>query len=386
MADRLNAIQFQQGVGDGEGQMMYLVAAPAHWLISRVQVDQWRPEQDSAAVCDQGYQRSESASHLKSIGRYLRGAIGRATTTSAPPVFPTSVLLAIREDADFAPAQSKGEKQALGWGRSGTLTIGDEQGLWVVDGQHRIKGLEAAIHDAEAEVQGLLKDYTLPVTIMVCKNKVHELIHFVTINKEAKNVRTDLAERLLDVVQTESPDLIADERIRKAVKQRSAALDIVRFLESEEGQPWFGRIAKPNERRSGDRVASEGQLTKSLRHICQAVPVGPKGWSEDDIKDFIVAFWSTLEQLLPSVFSSPRDFVLQRAVGFGALHRLLPNIRDYRDTDALKELLGSVEPYFTDPEYWRRRTGGASQYSSEGGYKEHAEKMLEEIRAQHARD
>jgi len=380
MADGLDAIRFQQGVGDGEGQMMYLLAAPVKWVISRVQVDHWDPQQDGAPVEDQGYQRSESTSHIRSIGRYLRGAIGRATTTNAPPVFPTSVLLAVREDVDFAPAQTNGENQLIGWGQPGTLTIGEDQELWVIDGQHRIKGLEAAIQNAPPEAQALLKDYTLPVTIMVCKSKVHELIHFVTINKEAKNVRTDLAERLLDVVQTENPDLIADERIRRSVKQRSAALDIVRFLESETNQPWCGRIAKPNERRGGDKVASEGQLSKSLRHICQARPIG---WSTEDLRDFVVDFWRVLAELRPEPFASPQQYVLQRAVGFGPLHRLLPNLTGHPDRTSLKTLLSGVDPFFTDAEYWERR-GEASQYSSEGGYRDHAQKMLEAIREHRA--
>lgn len=376
MSDQLAAIQFQQGVGDGEGQVMYLVAAPARWLIKRTQVDHWKPEQDGEDVEKQGYQRGESSSHINAIGRYIRGAVGRATSTNAPPVFPTSVLLAVREDVEFTDSNDEAEPAGPGWGRVGTVTIKDGQQLWVIDGQHRIKGLEKAVSEADVEVQALLQEYSLPVTIMVCKKKVHELIHFVTINKEAKSVRTDLAERLLDTIQSQNPDLIADERIRKAVKQRSAALDIARYLESTQDQPWYGRIAKPNERRGGNKVATEGQLSKSLRHICQARPIG---WSREDVRGFIVNFWQVLETLLPEPFESPKDYVLQRAVGFGALHRLLPNLAQHKSKQALKSLLEGVDPFFTDPNYWLRR-GEASQYSSEGGYKDHAERMLEAIR------
>lgn len=376
MADRLSAIEFQQGVGDKEGQVMYLVAAPAKWLISRHRVDRWRPEQDEADTQEQGYQRTESGSHLKAIGRYLRGAMGRVTSTNAPSLFPTSVLLAVREDVDFTPTNGDADQHGAGWGRPGVLNVAEDQVLWVIDGQHRIKGLETAIEEAEAEVKGLLKDYTLPVTIMVCKNKIHELIHFVTINKQAKNVRTDLAERLLDMVHADNPDLIPDEHLRKAVKGRSAALNIVRHLESAEDQPWYGRIAKPNERRSGDRVASEGQLSKSLRHILETRPIA---WSPEDVENFVVDFWCVLAELLPEPFESPRDYVLQRAVGFGALHRLLPNLTTHQDQKSLKAVLEGVDPYFTDATYWERR-GEASQYSSEGGYRDHAETMLEAIR------
>jgi len=370
-----DAVAFQQGVGQDHGQEMILFAAPASWLLRHAKVDRWLPESESEDPALQGYQRIVSDSHVTAISRYLRGALRRATPTESLPVFPTSILLSSREPLDFTPLP-KDSGDSPTWVRLGKLQIGPDIELWIVDGQHRLEGIKHAIEEASADVQALLGDYHLPVTVMVCQNKIDEMLHFVTINKEAKSVRTDLAERLLDTIRQIDPGLISDNRAEQ-IDDRSARLAIVKFLESQPAQPWFGRIAKPNERRSGEKVASEGQLSKSLRHICSARPIA---WHVEQLQTFIVDFWSTVSDLVPAAFAAPDQHVIQKGPGFASLHRLLPNIvASYRDRKGLKEMLEGVGPYFTEADYWAKG-GEASQFSSEGGYKILAGKILEAIR------
>jgi len=379
--DRFDAIRFQQGIGAEEGQTMYLCAMPARWLVSRPEVDRWRADVSDDDVNKQGYQRALSDSHLRAIVRYLLGTFQNAISSKALPVFPTSVLLSAREDIDFAPTDPKASEGPK-WAVLGKLTLPSTTRLYIIDGQHRIEGIKRAMEEAPPETKALLGDYHLPVTIMQCPEKTQEMYHFVTINKEAKNVRTDLAEQLLDVLRASDSSLIRDPKIRDAAGRRAAPLAIARELCVRDGQPWLGRIAKPNERRKGERVAGQGQLAKSLRHICQNPPVT---WTLDRLIQYVIDFWITLRELLPEAFTDPQSSTIQRAVGFGALHRLLQSlVLSYNGTrESIAKVLKGVEPYFTDASYWSKG-GESSQYSSEGGYSIHAQRMLDAINEQTA--
>jgi len=371
-----DAIAFQQGVGREHGQEMFLFAAPASWLSRHTKIDQWKPESESEELAKQGYQRVLTDSHVADISRYLRGALQRSSPTESLPVLPTSILLSCREPLNFTPLPNDGASAPV-WARPGKLEIGPDTQLWIVDGQHRLAGIKHAIEQATPDVQALLGDYHLPVTVMVCQNKIDEMLHFVTINGEAKSVRTDLAQRLLDTIRQSDPGLIGDEKARRAVTGRSEAISLVKYLETRPDQRWFGRIAKPNERRTGEKVASEGQLSKSLRHICKAKPIA---WGRDELQTFVVDFWSAIAELIPQAFAQPAEYVIQKGPGFGSLHHLLPKLTlEYTDRAGLKALLENVEPYFTDAEYWLKG-GEASQYSSEGGYKVLAELIEEAIK------
>jgi len=373
MDDQFRAVRFVQGVGQDSGQTMYLFAAPAKWLIDRAKIDKWKPGLADGDYAHQGYQRELSESHLSAISRYLAGTIREARPTNALPVFPTSVLLAVRSAVSFKADAGAGD--ANPWVRVGNLDLAGHQDIFIIDGQHRIAGLRKFIEMGDPGAE-LFLSYHLPVTLMVCENKIHELTHFLIINREAKSVRTDLAERLLDTVHRERPELIRDARLRRKAGEKAFALSIVRALETRPGQPWIGRIALPNQRRKGERVASEGQLSKSLRHI---VLNRPLGWSDEQVTSFVIDFWKALAELLPAAFQRPRDFLIQRAVGFGPLHQLLPGLASaYSREKSLRDLLSGVEPYFTDAQYWEKG-GEASQYSSEGGYKIHAALMKDAL-------
>jgi len=369
------AIQFSQGVGTGAGQKMYLFAAPASWLIRRAKIDRWRPQDANAHWQEQGYQRELSDSHLKAICRYLKGTLKVSSPTNALPIFPTSVLLSVRQSVDFRPSSHAGQKDPRVC--DGTLELPEGMDIFIIDGQHRIEGLKAFLQDA-GEEGSLFANYPLPVTLMVCENKIHEILHFLIINKEAKSVRTDLAERLLDTIYSQDHNLIRDPRIRIRATENAKALSIARRLEETPDQPWFGRIAKPNQRAGKEMVAKEGQFCKSLRHILANVPLG---WDPERTTTFIIDFWTVLSELLPEAFENPAQYTIQRAVGFGCLHRVLPRlVHQYEDAASLRQILEGTDPFFTDSEYWRRG-GEASQYSSESAYKIQAERILEAIEA-----
>src|SRR5207245_3961350 len=100
--------------------------------------------------------------------------------------------------------------------------------VYVVDGQHRIRGI------SDCDVNGKLTNFALPFTMLWNINKFEEAKQFVTINKTQKIVRTDLAERFV-ALEAKRKGLVAASRdpnqmIFKNAEWIGRALDILDTL------------------------------------------------------------------------------------------------------------------------------------------------------------
>jgi DGQHR domain-containing protein len=89
-----------------------------------------------------GYQREPSTTRANAFGRY----VGRAKGIS-----PTAILLSLRAPVSLSTEPAKKgyprfevEDEVSGYG---TLSIPDELPLWLVDGQHRVMGINSLIED-----------------------------------------------------------------------------------------------------------------------------------------------------------------------------------------------------------------------------------------------
>ena len=121
--------------------------------------------------------------------------------------FPTSIILAV-ESAD-----TKYMKEL------GTLFLRDSPSVAkVLDGQHRIAGLEDYAKD----------DFELVVTIFVDMDIENQAMIFATINLEQTKVNKSLVYDLFDYAQQRSP--------------QKTAHNIVRLLDSEGDSPFRGKI------------------------------------------------------------------------------------------------------------------------------------------------
>ncbi len=127
---RTFAVRFRQKRPDVN---LYSVVLPLKDLLGRSRPDANR--HDSR----QGYQRSLTASRIRQVSTYLREEEG---------VLPTSLLLCIRQP-DHASFEPAGVKDSVG--EPGMLTIPPGVTMWLVDGQHRLFGLERALTKDKAE-------------------------------------------------------------------------------------------------------------------------------------------------------------------------------------------------------------------------------------------
>lgn len=146
-----------------------------------------------------GIQRPLNPDRVKEIKQYV---------TNIDSTFPTSIILAINgDDAFFNP-------------ETGLMQITDDENVAkIIDGQHRIAGLENFQGDSE---------FQLNVTIFIDMDIENQAMVFGTINLAQTKVNRSLAYDLFDLTKTRSP--------------QKTCHNIAVFLNREQNSPFKGRI------------------------------------------------------------------------------------------------------------------------------------------------
>ncbi len=134
---------------------------------------------------------------------------------------------------------------------NGSVDIPDEPRIaQIIDGQHRVAGLKAAIEDDPA-----VADYQIPVAIYEGLDTAHSARIFISINTEQRPAPKSL---VFDLYGVTASDLMDPAAIR--------ASDIVAHLGAE-GQPYCKWIKLPNQERQRGGVA----LSTAVNAIKQLV-------------------------------------------------------------------------------------------------------------------
>lgn len=123
--------------------------------------------------------------------------------------------------------------------KKGLVEIPDKPKIaQIIDGQHRVAGLKAAIDENEPA-----KDYEIPVAIYEGLDTANSARIFISINTEQRPAPKSL---VFDLYGVTASDLMDPAAIR--------ASDIVSYISSET-QPYFGWIKLPNQDRQRGGVA-----------------------------------------------------------------------------------------------------------------------------------
>ena len=167
MGLRITGVKFHQH------ETQFIIGyAKAGNILRQSRIDEWSLENP------EGYQREVIERRAREFGNFI----------ARKGISPNAVLLNIR-DADINTINKIRENE---------YEIPDGIRLWVVDGQHRLKGLEIAGFN-HPDVLNI----NIPVVLMNLKSRNpdsarnQEATQFLIINKTQKGVRSDLAERLL---------------------------------------------------------------------------------------------------------------------------------------------------------------------------------------------
>ena len=303
-------------------------------LLKLDQQDQLKVAEFSARTAnspEEGYQRAVESTRARRFGRWL------ATGNN---ISPASILLSIRDEDVKMDNATYDEREAnvtddfgLRDANSVDLKIQPDCKIWIVDGQHRIRGIKEL---AEAD-QKKIGNVNIAFTLLWGLNVTAEAEQFVIINKTQKAVRTDLAERFVakEYKRRGEVSVMADPntQIFKKAPWLAKAMDVLdTLIDPDRKTVWTDKVLLPNETRAKTMTVTQSAFTNSLETILRP-KLGPLA-NEDsykicDIVDIIDDYWNAIKENCPTPFAprsethTPNDYALQQTVGVSSLHLLL---------------------------------------------------------------
>jgi len=245
-----------------------------------------------------GYQRLLSRARVRRLAADLRR--GRVD-------LPTAVLINIR---DFNPS----DLVDLGNGLH-RLELGDYT-LWVVDGQHRIGGLDVVAEENPEK----WRTYQIPFVCTLGAPEEEEMNQFYVVNSNAKSVPTDLAYDLLTNLAQDNKD--AYEALVE--RRENWKVDGQKITEAlRDTRRWKGRIRMSDDP-IGDTTIKSAAVVNSLRPM-----LGVDYFSVLSIENqvgILSAFWGGIADVFPEAFEDPSRYALQKSNGVIVLHSFLPSV------------------------------------------------------------
>jgi DGQHR domain-containing protein len=335
MSTILPAIPFKQ-----HRRQMYLTAVPPN-ILDNFSVDIW----DSKNVVGRrGYQRNIEEKRVRSIAKYLE---------RANSIMPVAGLLNVRE---------KGRLKF----HNGRLTIPDGLKVWVVDMQHRLKGIVTALEEG-----GLTNaNFHFPVVITEGLTQVEEAAQFYIINTKAKKMDVALTRRLL----------IENNKVKDIADVKPWEIAAVRMtIELNKGireNPWFGALRQPNEERLHQHVATEKSFVNSLRQLL----IAGRNKQPKKVARKLAKYWCAIESQIPEAFEEPRRYLIQKTPGMFAFNFFIAPLvfAKYGERDFENALKGLKK---VGAHFWRRTNKrGARRFGTGmGGYSNLSDYLKNEI-------
>ena len=366
---RLPAMRVSQN-----GRTLYLSSMSAAQLISCGFTDEWNPD-FGWDLDTQGYQRAPKEDHTQRIAKFL---------ANTPNVFmPNGALLSARESQGklkFTPSAASPT--------FGELEIPEGRILWIVDYQHRWRGLQKAINDLGASA---LADFVIPVTIIADIPRPEEIYQFYVINSKQKKVDSDLglaliqtlAQSLADTAgQGASEDELAN-LVGPGKRFRIRATRLTFRLAALESGPWLHKIRQPHDLPQGKATISVTSFVDSL-HAVVSTRNACSRLSDEELLDILSDFWGALEAMVPKSFADPTSQI-QRTVGVYTWHIVFAKGAFPRcealgkfTKAAFRDVLAPSARKYLGEKFWATR-GEARVFVGSSGYRELADRIMKSM-------
>lgn len=182
----------------------YVASMKCKDILEIARFDIRRIERDETNDIDNyfGIQRKPSPNRLKEISEYVM---------FVDATFPNNIVIAIKSlQSEVSDEKIRNIKV-----ENGKLSIRrNEMIAQIIDGQHRLLGLQKAIDDNPLFSDNLKEDFELPVTIYVDMDIENQSMVFATINKAQTKVNKSLVYDLYDLANTRSPYRTAHNIVR----------------------------------------------------------------------------------------------------------------------------------------------------------------------------
>ncbi len=303
----------------------------------------------------EGYQRGIDETRLNDIAYFLSKKI-----EILPSLLPSSIILNCRKRETIRYNE-----------RDSVITIDDDTVFHVVDGQHRIRGLQ----------RSKIPKYEIPVTIIEGLNIAQEAGQFLTINTKQKKVRPDLQLRILYHQDRTNTRKLID--ILGVENWKLEALTLCIALNDKNESPWRNLILRPGEKKEGLwKPITEANFVDTLKSFCSSES-SIKHLPLEEKEKFLIQYWNEIRKIYEKAFTEADgpDYSLTRGLGAGIFNSLAPVIYNLTiskndDVSSILEPLKKKIPL----EDWRRPRGKIAKLSSsQKTYKTVAEEILKKI-------
>lgn len=237
---RLPFIAVHQPIGE-----FYLVSIPYNELVGISYADVRRMERQRDVESFTGIQRPLKESRVQDLRKYV---------TAPDATFPTSIIIAVDEFCAKLDEDAKVLSIAPFAGDEEHAAIEADHIARVIDGQHRIAGLETYAGPV----------FDLNVAIFIGVDISDQASIFSTVNLEQTKVNKSLAYDLLELATSRSPE--------KTCHNTAVALD------SESGSPFYHKIKRLGVAtlgRSKERLA-QATFVKGLLPLVSGDPIGDR--------------------------------------------------------------------------------------------------------------
>jgi DGQHR domain-containing protein len=250
-----------------------------------------------------GIQREPSSKRITEIAEY-------ANTVDA--TFPTPILLAL-DSGTYSV-------------RDDQIDIQGEKIADIVDGQHRLLGLEKS---------GKAKEFVIPVVFLLDATDEQKALIFATINGKQTKVPASLIYDLFGITKTRSPQKTAHE--------------IARAINSAPSSPWFKRLKMLGKKTPGSLESlSQGTFVKFLLPHVSADPVTDRDLlkvgkkplihkqcafneyfrheKDSIILKILMNIFQAVRETWPEEWDNPTSYILTKTTGFSGIMRALPTV------------------------------------------------------------
>lgn len=309
----------------------------------------------------QGYQRLLVRRRANELARFLKDT----WDDGVYPAIPTPAFLATEKTLTFDSTRNM-------------LSIDHDVvcPFNVVDGQHRLEGIRAAVQGDDT-----LEEFRLPVTIAENLSEDHQMYHFFVINSTQKSVEQSLQQRITtnfieNYKLKAMPPLPQSLKREVERKTQAGATQMVEHLNREPDSPLQGRVQLVDDENPIRGRLKEAPLANVLKqHVYTASnPINGRE-SQDRMCRIMANYLSAIDQYYEELNIEDEDLLIFRTSGiyffialskwfFSAIYNTTD--RDFRvetQLDLFKRMADQVDdrirPVF-GPHWWVSGREGSS--------------------------
>lgn len=249
-----------------------------------------------------GVQRPESETRIKEITNYC---------SDPDATFPTPIIISVDESSKYS--------------LSDNLLRFDPEEFYgeVIDGQHRIRGLERSAQ---------LEKFELPIIFMFNLIEEEKAYIFATINSKQTRVPMSLIYDLFDVYETRSPMKVCHE--------------IARSFNSDKDSPFYKRLKMLGAKQDELASLSQGSFVKYLLPLISKYPdqdaidiKNMKPLKKDEscplrtyferkedeyIYKILTNLFNAIKETFFHEWTNPKEYILSKTLGYGAILKAFP--------------------------------------------------------------